>query len=167
MTSPVPVSHRLRSPEPVPPLDLDWPAALEQIASTETYLIATVRPDSTPHVVPVLGVFVDDHLTFNTAPQAHKARNLASNPAITVAAPGADYDFTLEGTAYPVTDGDALRRAAAAYPRKYPWWHPQVRNGQFYAGESSQPRRIIAVHAHAVFGFGKAAGFSATKWTFT
>lgn len=133
MTSPVPVSHRLRSPEPVPLLDLDWPAALEQIASTETYLIATVRPDSTPHVVPVLGVCVDGHLTFNTAQQARKARNLASNPAITVVAPGADYDFTLEGTAYPVTDGDALRRAAAAYPRKYPWWHPQVRNGQFYA----------------------------------
>jgi nitroimidazol reductase NimA-like FMN-containing flavoprotein (pyridoxamine 5'-phosphate oxidase superfamily) len=160
-------SHDLRVDPPPPRLDLDWAGALREIASTETYLVSTVRPNSTPHVVPVLGVWVDDRLTFNTDAKARKARNLQANPAIAVSAPGAQYDFTIEGTAHRVTDEAALHRVAAAFAAKYPWWHPHVRDGHFHADESAAPRAVIAVHARNVFGFGKASGFTATRWSLT
>ena len=159
-------SHDLHADGSVPRLDLDWAGALREIVSTETYLIATVRPDTTPHVVPVLGVWVDDRLTFNTSGTARKARNLTYNPAITVAAPGSEYDFTIEGTARQVTSEDSLRLVATAFPAKYPWWHPQVRDGRFIAEETGAPREVFAVDAHQVFGFGNAKGFAATRWTF-
>jgi nitroimidazol reductase NimA-like FMN-containing flavoprotein (pyridoxamine 5'-phosphate oxidase superfamily) len=158
-------SHDLRADTSVPRLDLDWAGALREIAGTETYLVATVRPDGRPHVVPVLGVWVDDRLVFNTSGAARKARNLAANPAITMTAPGSDYDFTVEGTAHPVTDETALGRIAAAFRTKYPWWEPQVRDGRFFAGESDEPREVFAVRPRNVYGFGKAKGFSATRWS--
>jgi Pyridoxamine 5'-phosphate oxidase len=158
-------SHDLRADPPPPRLDLDWGGALRAIADTETYLVSTVPPDCTPHVVPVLGVWVDDQLTFNTDEKARKARNLQANRAITVSAPAADYDFTIEGIAHRVTDEAALHRVAAAFSEKYAWWHPYVRQGHFYADESAAPRAVIAVQARNVFGFGKASGFTATRWS--
>lgn len=109
---------------------------------------------------------VDDRLHFNTSPAARKAVNLAGNPAITLAAPGTDYDFTIEGTARLVTDQTALRRVAAAFPGKYPWWHPQVREGHFVAADDGQPRHVFAVDPRNVYGFGKAHGFTAARWSF-
>ncbi|WP_433467921.1 hypothetical protein [Spirillospora sp. CA-128828] len=38
----------------------------------------------------------------------------------------------LEGTAHLVRDADRLQRVADLSPAKYPWWHPVVRDGEFY-----------------------------------
>jgi nitroimidazol reductase NimA-like FMN-containing flavoprotein (pyridoxamine 5'-phosphate oxidase superfamily) len=151
----------------VPALDLSWRQAFDIIAGTETYLVATVRPDMAPHVVPVLGVWVNGSLHFNSASRARKARILGENPHISVSAPGTDYDFVIEGRAELVTDSAGLEQVAAAIPQKYPWWHPQVRDGAFVADDADDtPRVVFAVVAHNVFGFGKAHGFSATRWSF-
>lgn len=164
--SPTPRAHPLRGEIAPPALDLDWDAALDQIAATETYLVATVQPDARPHVVPVLGVWVDDALTFQTSRTARKAHNLAANTAITVAAAGRDYDFTITGEADTVTDEPALQRIAAAFATKYDWWHPEVVDGQFVTDETRAPRAVFRVRPRHVYGFGKAFGFSATHWSF-
>jgi nitroimidazol reductase NimA-like FMN-containing flavoprotein (pyridoxamine 5'-phosphate oxidase superfamily) len=166
MTAP-PIAEPLRSSAPVPLLDLDWAGAAAEIAGTETYLAATVSPDSRPHVVPVLGVWVDGELVFNTDASARKARHLARNPAIAVTAPGDDYDFTLEGFAEQITDASALHAVADAFPRKYEWWHPQVVDGRFVADDRGVVRVVYAVHAENVFGFGKKSGFSGVRWRFS
>jgi nitroimidazol reductase NimA-like FMN-containing flavoprotein (pyridoxamine 5'-phosphate oxidase superfamily) len=162
-----PVPHRLIGAVDVPALDLAWSEAFDAIADTETYLVATVRPDGAPHVVPVLGVWVGQVLYFNSGSAAQKARNLHQNPQISVTAPGTSYDFVIDGSATPVTEPEVLERVAAAFPRKYPWWHPQVRDGAFVAAEEDDtPRIVFAVAPRSVFGFGKAHGFSATRWSF-
>jgi nitroimidazol reductase NimA-like FMN-containing flavoprotein (pyridoxamine 5'-phosphate oxidase superfamily) len=162
----IPTSQALRFFTTVPRLDLDWAAALARITETETYLITTVSGSGRPHVVPVLGVWVDDFLAFTTEVSALKARHLAANPAIAVAAAGTDDDFTIEGTAELITDPDTLRAVAEAFPRKYEWWQPEVIDGRFVADDVSVVRSVYAVHPDRVFGFGKADGFSATRWTF-
>jgi nitroimidazol reductase NimA-like FMN-containing flavoprotein (pyridoxamine 5'-phosphate oxidase superfamily) len=70
----------------VPLTGLSWAAARERLVGGDTYLLTTVRPDARPHVVPVLAVWLDGALHFNTGRTARKARNLADNPhcAITV-----------------------------------------------------------------------------------
>src|SRR4051812_40748605 len=91
-TMTAPIVETLRSNAPVPLLDLEWDEAVAKIAGTETYLAATVSPDGRPHVVPVLGVWVEGMLTFNTDVSARKARYLAKNPAIAITASSGDYD---------------------------------------------------------------------------
>lgn len=102
-----PVAHGLIGAASVPALDLSWRQAFDIIAGTETYLVATVRPDMAPHVVPVLGVWVDGVLHFNSASRARKARNLGENPHVSVSAPGTDYDFVIDGRVEQVTDAAA------------------------------------------------------------
>lgn len=161
-----PIAHALRGNPPPPHLDLDWAAARQEIAGTENYHVCTVGSHAAPHVVPVLGVWVDDALMFNTERSARKFHHLEANPATAIAVPGSAYDFTLEGRADAVTDPAVLARVAAAFPVKYAWWHPTVRDGEFFADETSEPRAVFAVRPRNVFGFGKAKGFSGTRWSF-
>ena len=63
-------------------------------------------------------------------------------------------------------DGAKLRQVADGFPTKYPWWHPTVRDGVFYADDAGDPRDIFAVAPTVVFGFGNEKGFSATRGRF-
>ena len=60
-------------------------------------------------------------------------------------------------------------QAADLFPAKYPWWHPFVRDGEFYDPADtalSDPRHVYALEPAQVFAFGKEKGFSATRWRF-
>jgi hypothetical protein len=41
-----------------------WAQARQLLADADTYWLATGRPDGLPHLVPLLGVWVDDSLHF-------------------------------------------------------------------------------------------------------
>jgi nitroimidazol reductase NimA-like FMN-containing flavoprotein (pyridoxamine 5'-phosphate oxidase superfamily) len=162
-----PTAEQLTGVSPAVPLTgLTWAAARERLAGGTTYLLATVRPDGRPHVVPVLAVWLDGALHFNTGRAARKATNLAGNPHCAVTVPGDDLDLVVEGAAVKVTDEARLRQVADGFPAKYPWWHPTVRGGAFYADDAGEPRDVFAVAPRVVFAFGKEKGFSATRWRF-
>lgn len=161
-----PTVRPLAGEESPPPLDLDWPQVRERLDGAEDYYVASVSAAGAPHVVPVLGVWLDDHLHINTDPRARKARQLRANPAVAVLVAGPDYDFTIEGTATLVRDETLLRRVAAGFPVKYDWWHPWVEDGRFYANETDVPRDILAISPRAIFGFGKASGFCGSRFDF-
>ncbi|MEU9018402.1 pyridoxamine 5'-phosphate oxidase family protein [Actinomadura sp. NPDC048394] len=151
----------------VPLTSLTWQDALARVAANETYLLATSGPDARPHVVPVLGVWLDGAVCFNTGRETRKARDLASNAGCAVTVPGDDADLVIEGTAHLVRDPDHLRRVAELFPAKYPWWHPFVRDGEFYDPSDTgleSPRHVFAVTPDVVFAFGKKKGFTATRW---
>jgi nitroimidazol reductase NimA-like FMN-containing flavoprotein (pyridoxamine 5'-phosphate oxidase superfamily) len=150
----------------VPLTGLSWAAARRRLAGGDTYLLATVRPDGQPHVVPVLGVWLDGALHFNTGRTARKARNLAGNPRCVVTVAGDDLDLVVEGVAMKVREEARLQQVAAGFPSKYPWWHPFVHDGVFYADDAGDPRDVFAVAPTVVFAFGKQEGFSATRWRF-
>ena len=58
---------------------LPWKWAEERLQASHNYYVMTVRPDATPHAMPVWGVWVDDRFYFSTGAQSRKARNLAAN----------------------------------------------------------------------------------------
>ncbi len=162
-----PTAERLTGfPAGVPLTGLTWAAARKRLAEGDTYLLATVRPDARPHVVPPLAVWLDAALHFNIGRTARKAKNLAGNPHCVVTVPGDDVDLVVEGVAVKVSDGAKLRQVADGFPTKYPWWRPTVRDGVFYADDAGDPRDIFAVAPTVVFAFGKEKGFSATRWRF-
>src|SRR5436190_14174965 len=129
----------------VPLTGLTWAAARQRLVEAETYLLATVRPDARPHVVPVLAVWLDGALHFNTGKTARKAKNLAANPHCAITVPGGDLDLVVEGVAVKVGDEARLRQVADGFPTKYPWWHPTVRDGVFHADDAGDPRDDFAV----------------------
>ena len=63
---------------------LEWSEVVERLEQAQTYWLATTRPDGTPHVTPIWGVWVDGALYFDGIPTAQWARNMAANPAIAV-----------------------------------------------------------------------------------
>jgi nitroimidazol reductase NimA-like FMN-containing flavoprotein (pyridoxamine 5'-phosphate oxidase superfamily) len=144
-----------------------WRDVRRRLQEGDTYLLATVRPDARPHVVPVLAVWLNDALYFNAPQTTRKGRNLAQNPHCVLAVGDDTFDLVLEGKAAKVTDAAVIQRVADAFTSKYPFWHPDVRDGVFYPdGLDAPPSDIYEVAPGTAFGFGKEAGFSATRWRF-
>jgi Pyridoxamine 5'-phosphate oxidase len=70
-----PVPERLVSPSGVPLTP--WTDLHARLRDSDTYLVGTIRPDSRPHPIPVLGVWMDGALYFNAKETTRKAKNLA------------------------------------------------------------------------------------------
>jgi hypothetical protein len=164
-----PTAEQLSSPGGAPLAALSWADARARLADAEDYLLATSGTDGRPHVVPVLAVWLEGAVCFNTGRTTRKARNLAHNDSCAVTVPGDDVDLVVDGNAQLVRDAGRLQRVADLFPIKYPWWHPVVRDGEFYDPgdtELGDPRLVFAVVPTRVFAFGKESGFSATRWRF-
>ena len=169
MAEPEPIAEQLSSPSGTPLTALTWADARTRLADDEDCLLATSGPNGRPHVVPVLSVWLEGALFFNTGRRTRKAHNLAQNNSCAVTVPGPDVDLVLEGAAHLVRDADRLQRVADLFPTKYPWWHPFVRQAEFYDPADtamSDPRHVFAITPTVVFAFGKEKGFSATRWRF-
>lgn len=90
-------------------------------AANRNYYIATVTPAGRPHLMPVWGVWSGGRFYFSTGDSSTKARNLATNPHLAIATEDASEPVILEGTASLAKNDAALKRAAAAYKKKYDW----------------------------------------------
>jgi general stress protein 26 len=96
-------------------------------------VMATVRADGAPHLVPVLAVVVDGRLFLAAGGGTRKAADLARDARCVLATNAAGADVVVEGTAAKVGDEDVLQRVAATYLEKYAW-EVEVRDGAFHAG---------------------------------
>ena len=136
---------------------LPWSWAVERLASSHNYWVATTRPDGRPHAVPVWGLWLDDMFLFSTAAGSVKARNLANNSRCVVCTEHADEAAIAEGVAEELTDRELLARFKDLYKEKYDW------DMDIDAGG------IYVVRPRVVFGFiehsDQFAG-SATRWVF-
>lgn len=160
-----PVGEQLSSPRGTPLTALSWADVQTRVAEAGDFLVATTDPGGRPHVVPVLGVWFEGAVCFVSFRESRKARNLRRNDGCAVTVPGAEVDLVLEGAARLVRDVAELQKVAELFPVKYPWWHPVVRDGEFYdPGDADDPRHVFAVEAAQVFAFGKEDGFTATRW---
>jgi hypothetical protein len=94
--------------------------------------LCTVRPDGRPHATGVGVRWYDGDLYFLSGPGTRKSRNLAANPACTIAMRLPDgLDLVLDGEATPIDDpaifepvGDLIRQSG---------WPVEVVNGGFTA----------------------------------
>jgi nitroimidazol reductase NimA-like FMN-containing flavoprotein (pyridoxamine 5'-phosphate oxidase superfamily) len=148
-----------------------WDDIERLLTEAQLYWIITVRADGRPHAVPLVGVWHDGAFAFCTGPEEQKKRNLDSNPrvAVTTGGTGANgwdtgKDVVVEGTAVPVTDGEALQALADAWFAKYGEdWRFQVRGQEFVelsdsGGSATGGARVYRVATAKVIAFGDAHG---------
>jgi PPOX class probable F420-dependent enzyme len=109
------------------PADLS-PAALDFVTARHLATLTTLRPDGSPHVVPVGFTWDPEALVVRviTSGPSRKARNAAAGGRAVVCQVDGRYWLSFEGTARVLTDpesvADAERRYAARYrvPRANP-----------------------------------------------
>ena len=58
-----------------------WAEARGRLEEAGTYWLATARPDGRPHVMPVLGAWVDGALSFSAGEASRKGKPRASRAA--------------------------------------------------------------------------------------
>jgi len=101
---------------------LSWDWAHQRLVKSHNYLLMTVRPDATPHAMPLWGIWVDNRFYFSTGARSRKARNLAANPSCVVCTEKTAEIVIVEGAAAIVSDASVIERLAPVYHKKYKPW---------------------------------------------
>jgi hypothetical protein len=153
---------------------LPWSRAHELLAEGPKgpmvgFFLGTVGPAGRPHVSGIGAVWYDGDLYFTSGPGTRKSRNLAANPACTIAVKLAGMDLTLEGTASRVTAAAVLEPVAAIY--RDLGWPAQVDGDAFTAPFSAPsagppPWQLFRFTYDTVVGLGTAEPNGATRWRF-
>ena len=101
---------------------LPWKWAAKRLKKSQQYWIATVRPDGTPHLMIIWGLWLDERFWFSTGTNSRKARNLAANPKCVIGTDDAAKAVILEGSVELVraTSPEYLI-FAERYEKKYKW----------------------------------------------
>ena len=103
---------------------LAWSRARDLLAANPpepgTYFLGTVDPDGRPHAAGTGALWHDGDIYVVSGPGTRKSRNLAANPACTVAVSLEGMDLTFEGEATRVTDAPTLEALAGRY-REVGW----------------------------------------------
>ena len=137
-----------------------WAEAERRLTVSHDYWCASVRPDGTPHVMPVWGVWLDGRLWFSSGLRSRKARNLVARPQCTLTTDDARSPVVLDGVASRIVEPGPIGEFVAAVNGKYAagltvdFQDPGV-NGTF----AVSPRRVIALTSGDFTG-------SPTRWTF-
>jgi nitroimidazol reductase NimA-like FMN-containing flavoprotein (pyridoxamine 5'-phosphate oxidase superfamily) len=100
---------------------LPWEWALERLSRSHNYWLTTVRPDGSPHTMPMWGVWLDGAWYFSTAATSRKSRNLEQNASCVVCNDNAEEAVILEGAAKRLHDAEIPRQAFTDYKAKYGW----------------------------------------------
>ena len=134
---------------------LPWKWAEERLQASHNYYVMTVRPDATPHAMPVWGVWVDDRFYFSTGAQSRKARNLAANASCIICSENTAEAVVVEGTASAMDDAVRLSVIAPHYAKKYK---------SFTLDPTMGP--IFEVRPKVAFGLREKTFKATTRWTF-
>jgi hypothetical protein len=132
-----------------------WSVAEERFAACRNYLLATVRPDGRPHLMPLWGLWHMDLFCFSTAITSVKSKNLQANSRCVVSNDDGHHCVVIEGIAR-VTELDEVPGFVQKYDVKY--------DGDY--GSMMGP--IWTVKPTVAFAFNEDDTFStsATRWEF-
>lgn len=152
---------------------LEWSRAHDALAKPggdHRIYLATLGPDGRPHAARVGALWHDGDMNFVSGPSTRKSRNLAANPACTLAIGLPEIDLVLEGTAARVTDEATLETVAARY--RAHGWPAEVAGDAFTApynasGAGPPPWHLYRITFHTAFGEATAEPYGATRWRFT
>jgi hypothetical protein len=153
---------------------LPWSRARDVLAKGSTgpditHFLGTVDPDGRPRVAGVGAAWLDGDLYFTSNLAARKARNLAGNPACTIAVKLPGIDLTLRGTAERVSDAATLERIAEIY-RDGGW--PAAVEGDALTAPFSAPSagpppwHVFRFTFETAVGVATAEPYGATRWEF-
>jgi nitroimidazol reductase NimA-like FMN-containing flavoprotein (pyridoxamine 5'-phosphate oxidase superfamily) len=172
MTTPVTtLDRRFSEPDAVA---TGWDETRRALAAAELFWISTVRADGRPHVTPLVAVWFDGAIHFNTGAEEQKALNLSGNPHVVLATGcntwDSGLDVMVEGDAVRVTDDGALRRLAEVWTTKWDGrWTFLARDGHFYHHDENEvlsyPILVFSVAPTKILAFTKGT-FSHTRHRF-
>ena len=132
-----------------------WKWAVDRLGKTKQYWIATTRPDGSPHVMVIWGLWLEDEFWFSTGRKSRKARNLEANPRCVICSDNSAEAVIVEGEVETVEDASILKKVFAAYQKKYKM------------DVSGMGEPMFRVRPRVVFGlFEKKFGQTATRWLF-
>jgi hypothetical protein len=137
---------------------LPWSWAARRLEQARSYWVATVRPDGSPHLAAVWGVWLDDSFSFSTGGRSRKARNLAANPGCVVTPEHAGEAVVVEGVAGRTTDPAILATLLAAYRQKYGSAFPEPAGNPVF---TIRPRVVFGIIEHD-----PEFTATATRWVF-
>jgi PPOX class probable F420-dependent enzyme len=110
---------------------VDGDVARRRIAEARVGRLASVRPDGTPHLVPICFALVDDRIVTavddkpKTTPQLQRLANIRAHPEVTLLVDDYSEDWSAlwwaraDGTARVVDDGDERDETLTALREKY------------------------------------------------
>ena len=166
-TSSEPAASRPVMPEGygVPETDeglLPWSWAVERLERARNYWFSTTRPDGRPHAMPAWGTWVDGALYFEGSPETRRARNIASNPAVSIHLESGDEVVILEGEAEAVAKPERAlaERLAADFTSKYAESHDYRPTP-----EQWDEGGLWALRPRVAFGWSEFPG-NVTRWRF-
>jgi hypothetical protein len=96
-----------------------WSWALERLENSHNYWIATSRPEGSPHLMLVWGIWWQDAFWFSTGPRTRKAKNIAAHPRCVIGTEKADEAVILEGTVEEIKNRAVWKQLVEIYNRKY------------------------------------------------
>src|SRR5687768_11132817 len=151
---------------------LPWSRARDLLAApspTDRFFLGTVGPAGRPHAAGVGALWHDGDFYVVSGPGTRKSRNLAANPACTLAVSLEGMDLTFEGEATRVTDGPTLEALAARY--RAVGWPAEVEGEAFTAPYTAPsggppPWYLWRVTYHTVVAVASAEPHGATRWRF-
>ena len=131
--------------------------------------LSTTRPDGRPHTAGIGALWHDGDLYITSNPDTRKSRNLAANPAATIAMRFPGIDLVFEGEAVRTTDPTTLKTIAARY--REGGWPAEVEGDAFTAPFSAPsagppPWHLYRFVYHTVFGVATEEPYGATRWRF-
>jgi nitroimidazol reductase NimA-like FMN-containing flavoprotein (pyridoxamine 5'-phosphate oxidase superfamily) len=139
-----------------------WSLAEERLGNAEkprTSWLATVQPDGSPHVMPLITAWLDGALYFLSGDETQKGRNLAHEPRCVVAMSSTtlpSLDLIVEGRAERITDEDHLRRVADHFGTNLEWPTLEVTDGRVTGPNAPTagppPYSVFRVQPTTIFG---------------
>jgi len=137
-----------------------WETVRTRLANPEqprTCWLATTRPDGRPHLMPVIGFWVDGAMHVVAGEGTQKARNIASNDRCVIATGSTtlpSLDIVVEGRAEPIRDHAEVERIAAFLGEND--WPLEVKEDKVYGPHGPTagppPYTIFRIVPLTVFG---------------
>jgi hypothetical protein len=158
-----------------------WEVALDRLehpAPGQNHWLATVSPDGSPHLMPIIAFWIDGALHFLAGEGTRKGRNLAADDRCVIGTGNLtppSLDLIVEGRARPVSDEATVRRLAAEFGGE--GWQLEARGTEVYGGHGPTagppPYRIYRLEATKIIGqpgmhgmFETDRHLKPTRWTF-
>ena len=158
-----------------------WDVALDRLehpAPGQNHWLATVRPDGSPHLMPIIAFWIDGAFHFLAGEGTRKGRNLGADDRCVIGTGNLtmpSLDLIVEGHAKPITDEAEARRLAAEFGGEA--WELEARGSDIYGGHGPTvgppPYKIYRLEATKVFGqpgmygmFEVDRHLKPTRWTF-
>jgi hypothetical protein len=137
-----------------------WAIAQARLVNPEqprTCWLATTRPDGRPHLMPVIGIWMDGAMHVVAGEGTQKARNIAGDDRCVIAMGSTtlpSLDIVIEGRAEPITDAAAVRHVTEFLNENN--WPLEARGDKVYGPHGPTagppPYTIFRIVPSRVFG---------------